>query len=427
MRRHRRLGLGRLAPTIGAVIATIVVAGCAAPEGETPVAGSSPVTEARRSLDPPAAEGAFAPRLWADESGLAMTWLEPLGSERKDGHRVRFASLDGDDWSEPSTIVEGRDLFANWADFPGVARDANGNLVAHWLAKTADETYAYSIFLARSADGGVTWEATGKLNDDSTHTEHGFVSWLRGDAGLRAVWLDGRQMADGGPMTLRSAAVDGSSGRPLDGGVVLDERVCECCSTDATWTAAGPLAVYRDRSDDEVRDTFAVGWRNGGWSAPAPVASEAWRIEGCPVNGPAVAAAESTVTSAWFTAADDRPRVVAAVSRDSGESFGDPVVLDDDLPLGRVDVAMLDDGVAAVAWVGRAEGQASVNLRRFYEDGALGEVLRVGKTSMARASGFPRLARVGDVLLVAWVELGDDRPSRVRLDEIAVAAIPSRG
>ena len=34
----------------------------------------------------------------------------------------------------------------------------------------------------------------------------------------------------------------------------IDARVCDCCQTDAAMTSEGAVLIYRDRSDDEIRD-----------------------------------------------------------------------------------------------------------------------------------------------------------------------------
>ncbi len=427
--------LGQLTGTtrtvrLGAAIALAVAAlvGCSQPNVEEAEPESSgPVAAELRSIDPPAAEGAFSPDVWVDGSGLLMTWLEPLGAERSDGHRVRFSKLTGDTWSSPVTIVESKELFANWADFPSVARAADGTLYAHWLGKTAPETFAYSIFLARSTDDGASWQPIGKLNDDPTHTEHGFVAWVPDGDALRAFWLDGREMAHDDPMTLRTARVGGSDGAPVGTVELLDSRVCECCSTDATPTPDGPLVVYRDRSDEEIRDIYSVRAVDGAWSEPAAVAVDDWLIEGCPVNGPAVAADSGLVTVAWFTASEDRAKVLAAVSTDGGATFGKQVIIDDSQPLGRVHAAMAGEGVGVVTWFARDGQRASVNLRTIDREGDLGEVRRVGETTMSRSSGFPRLARVGASLFATWVEVDEASTSRIRagwipLTDIAAAA-----
>ncbi len=371
--------------------------------------------------DPPAIDGAFAPELWADEVGLILTWLEPLGETRADGHRLRVAQLVDSAWSEPVTVAEGRDLFANWADVPAAARAADGTLYSHWLAKTAEETYAYSIFLARSADGGASWEAIGKLNDDETDTEHGFVSWVREAEGLRAFWLDGREMAEGGPMNVRSASV-GAGG--IGESELLDDRVCECCTTDAGVSASGSYVVYRDRGETEARDTYLVSRTETGWSAPRAVHQDGWTIEGCPVNGPETDADGDLAVTAWFTAAGDRAQVRAALSSDGGASFGEPAIIDDEGALGRVDTVLDGDGGALVSWLTGAGERADVKLVRLAADGSLGEPLTVAETSSARASGFPRLVRRADSAYLAWVDLEPDQPSRLLFREIPTSAIP---
>ena len=374
-----------------------------------------------RSIDPPASPGAFAPDLWVDEAGVLLTWLEPLAGEGA-GHRVRFARFDGAGWSAPTTVVEGGDLFANWADFPSAARTSRGDIVVHWLAKTAAATYAYSIELARSVDGGASWERLGRLNDDATHTEHGFVSWVREGEALRAFWLDGREMVQGGPMTLRTARVDVRSTPPVGAAEVLDERVCECCSTDATLAASGPLAVFRDRSEEEIRDVGIVRRSGSEWRASS-VWSDEWTIAGCPVNGPEADADGDVVAVTWFTGASQLPRVQASFSSDGGATFRSPFVIDGGDPLGRADTALDGSGGAVVSWMSRGDERAEVRLRRVTPGGPVGEPLSLGSTSWARASGCPRLERWRDSVLVAWVDLEEGRPGAVRVTEIPLARL----
>ncbi len=417
-------------PTLGTallVAALLVVTSCAGPPAgeEPPVSAAADL--AVRPLDPPAAVGAFAPDLAVAGETLVATWLERVEvagpTEGPSRHRVRFARLVGDAWSAPVTVAEGDDFFANWADFPGVVGGGDGALYAHWLAKTGDETYAYSIFLARSADGGASWEPLGRLNDDATPTEHGFVSYLSETDGVRAFWLDGRGMVEGKAMTLRSAAVTSAGAGPAE---VLDERVCECCSTDAARTALGPAVVYRDRSADEIRDVSVVRRSAGGWTGPAPIHGDGWKIAGCPVNGPEIDAAGELAAVAWFTAPDETPQVRVAFSEDAGASFGEPVAIDGEGPLGRVDVVLDEGGDALVSWLATDGEGGEVRLRRIGRDGSTGPSLAAAQTASSRAAGFPRLARLGDRLYLAWTEIAGEAPSRVRLLELPTAAVPAR-
>ncbi|MGH9382372.1 MAG: hypothetical protein ACRD2Z_17440 [Thermoanaerobaculia bacterium] len=401
------------------VVASLVgslLAGCApqepaprAADAERGEAGTPAILEVRH-LEPPAAPGALAPRLTADATRVWLSWLEPDA----EGHRFLTASLDPATgrFGEPAEIAAGDDFFANWADLPAVVPAGGGRLLAHRLARLGDSVYAYGVELAVSGDGGRSWQPAGLLHADGSPQEHGFVSWTRdpsdGAAPAVAAWLDGRAMNEGGPMQLRAASVP-SSGRPADE-TLLDPRVCECCATGAAWTAEGPIVVYRDRGEDEIRDIWRVRWRDGRWSEPAPVAADGWRIAGCPVNGPQVAADGERVAVAWFTAAAGQPRVLAAFSDDAGETFAPPVTVDDGQPIGRVDL-VLDGDAALVTWLGSSADSAAILVRRVGRDGRTGPVHVLAASGHERAAGFPRMARVGAHVVWTWLEPGD--PARL--------------
>ncbi len=395
-----------------------------------------------RSLDPPAAADALAPQLTAGPGGVVLSWLDV-----SDGHHVlRFARFsdgstsDGGDftgWSAAYDVVSGADFFANWADVPSVLAVTSDELLAHWLQKNGESTYAYGIRLRRSTDGGAAWQDLGWLHDDDTPTEHGFVSLVAAPDGVRAFWLDGREMTGhhgaGGDMAVRTALVSGSDIGPSE---VLDARTCECCQTEAAQTAEGFLVAYRDRSDTEIRDNVVVRSTGNRWQPPRTLAEEGWRIPACPVNGPAVAARDQRVVLAWFTAAENRPRVRLALSQDAGARFGAPIevapAVAGQRPSGRVDVALTPDGGAVVSWLSGGDGaeeteRAGVALAYFDADGRRGATALLGETSSARASGVPRLQLVGapgdEAVLVVWRETGET----ARLRAVTVPVDSLRG
>jgi hypothetical protein len=372
-----------------------------------------------KAADPPAASGAIAPNLsLEDGAGGAplLSWIEPQGQ----GHRLRVARFVQGRWSAPVTVAAGQDFFANWADVPAVVQAPDGSLVAHWLGKTGSGTFEYAVRLARSPDGKEPWRRIGNLHEDKVSAEHGFVSWVRDGPGARAFWLDGREMPAGGPMTLRTTRV----GKTVSPSALLDARVCDCCQTDAAVAAGGPVVTYRDRSDKEIRDIYVIRKTAAGWSPPVRVHADNWYIPGCPVNGPAIAAAGRRVAVAWFTGAPPSPRVQVAFSNDGGASFGPPARVDGGRPLGRVDVVLDGSGEAVVSWLELAGTGAEVRLRRVGAGGRLGEPVTAAVTGATRASGFPRLVRAGDRLHLAWVEEG--APTRLRAASLPLHALPSR-
>ena len=283
--------------------------------------------------------------------------------------------------------------------------------------------YDDGVEVVRSVDGGAQVSAPQSLHDGGGPGEHGFVSAVPAPLGADFVWLDGRAMAAdpvNGTMMLRHAHI-APDGRPGPSHL-LDARTCECCQTGLVRTRRGLVAVYRDRSEHDVRDIHVVRERDGAWSDPAPVAREGWVVEGCPVNGPAIAAAGDTLLVAWFTGLGDTMRVHAAWSFDGGDSFGPVQRLDGGDAIGRVDVAMLPDGSAAVLWIENERDAARLRVRRVPMAGAPGAPLTLSTTVTSRRAGFPRLACTGEAFVFAWTEPGD--ASRVRSARLPLTSLP---
>jgi len=376
----------------------------------------------------PAGADSREPELSTTADGrIILSWVEKIGNKR---YALRFATRDASNWSTVRTVAEGENWFITCADFPSVIALSGGSLAAHWLVKSGTGTYAYDVNIARSKDGGTTWGKPVVPHTDNTQTEHGFVSLIPlPDGRVGSIWVDGRNLRDVKEegdehtplpvsMTLRYAAIDADG--KLSDEAQLDDRVCECCQTSAALTSEGALAAYRDRSDKEIRDIHFVTRRQNNWSGPLPVHTDNWEINGCPVNGPSVAADGRNVVVAWYTGANDSPRVKAAFSNDAGGTFGDAVEVDDGETLGRVDALMLPDGSALVCWLsGNVEG-GQIKVRRVHPDGSLGPPAVIAKTDISRSSGFPRMARLGDEVHFAWTEFG--KPSYVRTATANISA-----
>lgn len=363
-----------------------------------------------RELPSPAGAGSGQPNLAVSPDGrVHLSWIERLSEGRV---ALRFSTLEKGAWSAPRVIAEGANWFVNWADFPSMIALPDGSLAAHWLVKSGTGTFDYDVTISRSFDGGKTWGKPFVPHRDGVKAEHGFVSLFAAkDGNLAAVWLDGREMkADAndahghghGNMTLRSVKIkrDGT----LTDDAVLDARVCECCQTSAAMTAEGPVVVYRDRSEaeKEIRDISIVRLKDGKWSVPRPVFADNWQLNGCPVNGPSVAATGRRVAVAWFTGANNASRVKLGFSNDGGESFGEPIIVDDGNPAGRVETLLLNDGSALVCWLEKLPAGGEVRVRRIRPDGKRDDAITVAPSGTARSNGFPQMARVGNNLVFAW-------------------------
>ncbi|MFA6956932.1 MAG: hypothetical protein WC538_13780 [Thermoanaerobaculia bacterium] len=353
---------------------------------------------------------------------MLVSWIEPAGEGK---HTLKFARIGADGASAAKAIATRDDFFVNFADFPSIV-DANGVLFAHWLQKSGKGTYAYDVRLAASRDAGATWSDSIVVHDDGVPAEHGFASLVplaKRDA-VGIVWLDGRNMTGEGEghdhegqgdMMLRYAEVDASLA--VSDAAELDARTCECCTTTIAMTTAGPIAAYRDRSADEVRDIGVARLASGEWKAE-PLSADGWKIHGCPVNGPQADARGDAVAVAWFTIANDRPRVRLAFSHDAGSSFGTPLDIAEAPASGYVDCVFIANDRVAVTWLEDDGAKGHLRMREITADGTMLPVTTVATTTRGR-TGFPRLAMSGTSIFVVWNEKGDS--PRIHLARAAVA------
>lgn len=369
-------------------------------------------------IETPAGAGTSQPNLTLGKGRVYLNWF---ASDTKGHHALKFAEWDGKKWSSANSIIANVPFFVNWADFPSMF--VNDRVTAaHWLEKSADGLYAYDVRVSVSKDGGKTWGAGLIPHTDRTKDEHGFVSLVDSGSGeFSAIWLDARNnKVETGSVehpvgTMMLMAADYVNGT-FKNETVIDSRVCDCCQTAAAPTKHGMFVAYRDRSDAEIRDIAYATFRNGKWSSPRTLHADGWHIPGCPVNGPSVSVSGNKVAVAWFSAANDQPRVFVAVSNDSGETFDPPIRIDQGTPNGRVDLEFLRDNSLMISWLEHVGEGAEIRIRRIGTDGQLDPYLTIAPAVESRASGFPRIIRFRDDIILAWTEAAET--SRVRIARI---------
>lgn len=354
-------------------------------------------------IDTPATTPSGEPYLFTDQNdNTFLSWIE----EEEGKYFLKFSKLEMGKWSAPRVISSGENWFVNWADYPLIA--ANGQkLIAHYLGKSGEGTFAYDVMLTTSQDEGNTWSVPKSVHDDAKQAEHGFVSLLPYGDNFLVVWLDGRNtVMEGmehheghhGQMSIRAAIVDKQGVKSNEW--ELDNRTCDCCQTSTVLTDNGPVVIYRDRSDEEIRDMSIVRFVNGQWTEPTTIYADNWKIAGCPVNGPRVSASGNTLAITWFSSPEGNASVRVIFSTDGGATFGEPVKLDEGKAIGRVDVVMLDNDNAMVSWMEGSEIKA-VKVNR---NGSKDSSMTIASSSDARSSGFPQMTKSGNKLIYAWTD-----------------------
>lgn len=399
------------------LVLTVALAGChraEAPQAHDAKNAHGPFVVQDWPL--PAAPGAAEPDLVVAPDGrLLLGWISSVPGRR---NALQFSDTDVDGrWqSAPRTIAIGNSLLANWANPPHLLATPDGALWVHWL-QSAGAGEASNLSLARSTNDGFSWSAPLQVNPDGPPAEHGFASlWPASQDTLGMAWLAGvpeqgdKHAAQGAGTALRAAVFDRNLQRGAE--QVVDAQACDCCRTAVALTARGPLLVYRDRSDEEIRDIAATRFDGHAWSKPVPVHADGWKMTACPVNGPAIAARGNTAIVAWYTGAHDKPAVLIARSTDAGDRFEAAVTVDAGAQVdGRVAVA-LDAQQVWVAWLRERAGGSTLWLSRYAPD--LSHELQ--RFEVARlhargpAAGYPQLAVRDDGAWLVWTDSVDGAP-----------------
>lgn len=363
-------------------------------------AGSPFLEVANQLIASPAGMGSVASQLAVGDDGTVfISWIEPGEKPGIRAFRVSAFDRKRRAWGAAKTVSEGADITLDVWSTPQIAVNSRGAIAALWYTTSAfggeSPSSSSQAVYSRSEDQARTWAPPIPLNPGSEANEFASLTALS-DGRFLAVWLEPQRKAGS------SESVQSLRGRILfmdAPTVLLDPRVCDCCATSVVGFPDGSaLAVYRDRSDDEVRDISLLRFQTERWSEPRKLSFDHWKIAGCPVNGPAISALKTQAAAAWYTAAGDQPQVLASTSSDAGDVFLSATRIDDGHPLGQVDIVQLRAGTRFVSWIeaGATAREAAIWMRRLANDGSLSVPVRLAVTTRDRACGVPRLARLKD-------------------------------
>lgn len=207
------------------------------------------------------------------------------------------------------------------------------------------------------------------------------------------------------------SAVIASTGAVSDEQTV-DDDVCTCCPTSLVKTSAGFLAAYRNHTQDETRDIYTVREDSGKWSAGKSLNDDGWHINGCPVNGAALAQRQNLVAIAWYTGIEGKESVQVGFSNDGGKTF--PIIrkIDsthgDAQPVGRPTIALLSSGDALVAWITRDKGKSRLVAAQVSPRGTELHPIELSQAT-TESLGYPRMQILGSAALVSWAGAGDSK------------------
>ena len=343
------------------------------------------------------------PSLISNDGFLSLSWISSNEGEKS---TLNFSQLKDGKWVNPQTMATGSDWFVNWADFPTHA--INENLIlSSYLKKSDSGTYTYDVILSLQKLSGEKIKEDFLLHTDGVKAEHGFVSIIPNhNQGFFITWLDGRNTVEkdlGGhhkPMTIRFAQITN------EGDIIneseLDSVTCDCCQTSIAVTNNGPVVVYRDRSEKEIRDIYIARKINGIWKVPTPVHNDGWEINGCPVNGPKVAFNSNNLAVSWFTVSNEKPTVNLSFSKSNGASFGNPIKINDNDAIGRVDVAFLNPQEVLVSYIEGDDVGTYLRIKKISIDGKVSAPITISKIDGGRSTGVPQLEILDNEVFIVW-------------------------
>jgi hypothetical protein len=344
----------------------------------------------------------------AQDGSPLLSWIEPVKGA---SYALRYSIRRGAQWSEPRTVVANRRFFRQPAESPSLISFPGGRLLAEWVEVPNDSSEAEYIYVSAS-NGGAQWTAPVMVHKDRSPVQHALVSMVAsGDRQASLVWLEALKGEDA-PSNLKRTLVS-SDGKVLKE-ESLDADVCTCCPTSIVKTSRGLLVAYRDHTSQDIRDIAVVRFENGSWAPSKILNADNWQINACPVNGASAAANGDRAAIAWYTEADDKPRVQLVFSSDAGAKFGKPIMVSTGYALGHASAALNDDGGAFVSWMEEGDKSSRVLARFVSASGDAGPVVQVTEGSL-QSVGYPRLLHAGKETWIAWGNSANGKVQTARL------------
>ena len=337
---------------------------------------------------------------------------------------VMLAQLDGkgEMKSAPVRVNPQAGVATSWrGDPPTVKVALDGTLYVGWTAHVGGpQGHGNDLYVSASRDGGRTFDAPAKVNDDGKQVVHGMHSLAVGlDGRVYVAWLDERNVVKSTPSENQmkgmqkmehmesnrevffASSADG--GRTFSSNIRIAKDACPCCKTAVAVGANGQVFVgWRQVLPGEFRHIAVAASANGGrtFAQPVIVSDDRWAIAACPVSGPALLlGSDNRLRVVWYTEGERAaPGLYWVESVDNGKTFSESRILAKGQARGTPLLLMNEEGIAVV-WES--------------DDGASASVMRASLPSsdksvdsvqtISTSGELPSAAAVGDQLFVSYI------------------------
>ncbi len=335
---------------------------------------------------------------------------------------------------------------AAWrGDPPTVAVGSDKTVYVGWTRSVKTATASgRDVCLSVSNDGGKSFTAPVKVNDDIKPVSHGMHSLAIGkDGKIFMAWLDERnvkaenhaanfggqnsndadfqvvkihhnsnqtepakksenhEMAEPNSEVFFAASKDG--GKTFSANIKLSSEVCPCCKTSLAAAPDGKIyASWRQVLPDNYRHIAVASSVDAGatFSNPAIVSDDKWKINACPVSGAGLAISENNqLKVVWFTGGDaGKSGLYEAESTDFAQTFSNRILISEGEVFGTPTLAADGDHLK-IFW------EASGNIFQ----SRLSANREAAKTELTAAGNLPSVVAVGKTAFVAYIKKENDK------------------
>ncbi|HKC62862.1 MAG TPA: sialidase family protein [Pyrinomonadaceae bacterium] len=375
-----------------------------------------PVRVSAESAD--AAEPAVAT---ARDGTAYVAWVEHRETEAD----VMLAQLDagGEMKGAPVRVNPQAGVATAWrGDPPTVKVASDGTVYVGWTARVGGpQGHGNDLYISASRDGGRTFDAPVKVNDDREQVVHGMHSLAVGSDGrVLVAWLDERNVQKQQPSENQmkgmqkmehmeanrevffASSADG--GRTFSQNIRIAKDACPCCKTAVVVGADGHVFVgWRQVLPGEFRHIAVAASEDGGkrFAPPVIVSDDRWAIAACPVSGPTLIVGDDNHLSVvWYTEGEKaQPGLYSAESVDGGKTFSESSVFAKGEARGTPLLLKSKDKGIAVVWESD-DGTSARVMRALLVDSDKS----ADSVQMISSSGeLPSAATVGDQLFVGYI------------------------
>lgn len=395
---------------------------------------------------------AAEPAVAADSNGnVYVVFVEHNADKSADIYLRKFGA-DGKSSGEKTRINPEKGQAKAWfGDAPTIKIGTDDTIFVGWTAKAASvkNSGASVLNLSVSGDGGKTFAAPIKVNDDTLPASHGmhslaigknnqiFMAWLdeRNVKSKEAAFVDENKLPEGfqivkahhnsnqetkkdektemkheetEPNSEIFFAASHDGGKTFSANKKLSSEVCPCCKTSLAVAPDGKTYVsWRQVLKGDFRHIAVASSADGGESFSAPViaSDDKWQINACPVSGAAMSVDEKgSLKIVWYTAGEaGKPGLYYAESKDGGKTFSPRALISDETVVGNSNI-LSETGEKSRVIFSEATNQIAVSAKKdSASDFSSGQVIKNAEAASA--------AVVGENLTIAFVRKEGERQS----------------